>query len=132
MRSAKCEMLAVIPIRNSKFVSAMLYSDLRNFAFRNSHFFMICHSCKSELKFEGPITRAEVCPSCDADVHCCLNCSNYDPSAHNRCREPQAEWVSDREKGNFCDLFLPNKAANAGIIKPADDIRRSFESLFKK
>ena len=93
---------------------------------------MICHSCKSEMKFEGPITRAEVCPACDADVHCCLNCLNYDPSAHNRCREPQAEWVSDREKGNFCDYFLPNKATVAGTVKPADDVRRNFESLFKK
>ena len=112
----------------------MLYCESRNFAFRISHFefLMICHSCKSEMKFEGPISRAEVCPSCDADVHCCLNCLNYDPSAHNKCREPQAEWVPDREKGNFCDLFLPNKSLAGGTAKPSDDVRRSFDSLFKK
>jgi hypothetical protein len=57
---------------------------------------------------------------------------NYDPSAHNRCREPHSEWVSDREKGNYCDLFLPNKSLAGGTSKPADDIRRSFDSLFKK
>ena len=127
MRKAKCEMRK--RMRNAKWKFrhsslAMLYS---HFAF-----LMICHSCKSELKFEGPISRAEVCPSCDADVHCCLNCLNYDPSAHNRCREPHSEWVSDREKGNYCDLFLPNKSLAGGTSKPADDIRRSFDSLFKK
>ena len=109
----------------------MLYSFF-SFAFCFFRFPMICDSCKSEMKFEGPISRTEVCPKCDADVHCCLNCLNYDPSAHNRCREPQSEWISDREKGNFCDFFLPNKAAGVGVAKPVGDIRQTFESLFKK
>ena len=136
MRNAECEM------RNAECEFGVLrffsmpgprcYTS--HFELRISQFaiLMICHSCKSEIKFEGPISRTEVCPSCDADVHCCLNCLNYDPSAHNRCREPQAELVSDREKGNFCDFFLPNKAAVSGTAKPADEGRRSFESLFKK
>jgi hypothetical protein len=63
-----------------------------------------------------------------------LNCGNYDPSAHNRCREPQAEWVPDREKANFCDLFMPNKLMPGGN-KPGSakgDPRTTFDSLFKK
>jgi hypothetical protein len=93
---------------------------------------MICHVCKNELKLIGVPTRSDVCPHCDADVHSCLNCHNYDPSAHNRCREPQAEWVSDREKANFCDLFIPNRIAAGVVVNRDDEARRSFENLFKK
>jgi hypothetical protein len=51
----------------------------------------------------------------------------------NRCREPQAEWVSDREKANFCDFFTPNKSVSAaGSNKPAASPRDAFDSLFKK
>jgi hypothetical protein len=93
---------------------------------------MICYSCHGELTFPGTISRTAECPTCDADVHCCLNCHNYDPSAHNRCREPQSDWVSDREKANFCDFFIANQLSSSGITRPGEDARRSFENLFKK
>ncbi|MEK6300901.1 MAG: hypothetical protein AABO41_09285 [Acidobacteriota bacterium] len=94
---------------------------------------MICHHCKNEVKLEAPVARADECPHCAADLHCCLNCLHYDPSMSNRCREPQAEWVSDREKANFCDFFTPNKSASAGgLNKPATSTRDAFDSLFKK
>jgi len=94
---------------------------------------MICHHCKTEIKIEGYISRTDTCQKCGEDVHCCLNCLNYDPSAHNKCREPLAEWVPDREKANFCDLFAPNKqAATAQVDKPSADPRSAFDNLFKK
>lgn len=94
---------------------------------------MICHNCKTEIKIEGYISRTDSCEKCGEDVHSCLNCLNYDPAAHNKCREPQAEWVSEREKANFCDLFAPNKQAGGTAPgKPATDSRNAFDSLFKK
>lgn len=94
---------------------------------------MICHACKNEIKIEGLISRTDECGNCGADIHACLNCENYDPSAHNKCREPQAEWVSDREKANFCDLFIPNKRAASGHRTSApDDPRSAFDNLFRK
>ncbi|MFP5263254.1 MAG: hypothetical protein ACLGJB_15235 [Blastocatellia bacterium] len=95
---------------------------------------MICHSCKNEISAEGFISRSDECSHCGADLHCCLNCVNYDPYAHNRCREPQAEWVSNREKANFCDFFVPAKIASAGGPKKAtaDDAKAAFDNLFKK
>jgi hypothetical protein len=94
---------------------------------------MLCHHCKQEIKLEGPVSRADECPHCAADIHCCLNCLHYDPAMSNRCREPQAEWVSDREKANFCDFFIPNKSASAGgPAKPGAASRDAFDSLFKK
>ena len=28
----------------------------------------------------------------------------FDPAVNNQCREPQAEWVVDKERRNFCDF----------------------------
>jgi hypothetical protein len=94
---------------------------------------MRCHYCGTEIKIEGFISRSEECPSCSSDVHCCRNCVNYDTAAHNRCREPQAEWVSDREKANFCDYFTPNKmkAAAGQTGSVVEEARSAFEKLFK-
>jgi hypothetical protein len=93
---------------------------------------MICFSCGTELNLKGKIYRTDVCPKCDADVHCCLNCDNYDISAHNKCLEPQAEWVADREKANFCDFFTGNKKTETPIVKQRDSARLDFDNLFKK
>ena len=94
---------------------------------------MICHHCGTELKVGGYISRSDECPRCSSDVHCCLNCDNYDQHAHNKCREPQAEWVTDREKANFCDFFIPNNLRPTSAFKsPAADARSAFDSLFKK
>ena len=86
------------------------------------------------MRIEDVVSRTDECSACSADVHCCLNCGNYDPSAHNHCREPLAEWVSDREKANFCDLFIPNKLSPGGVTakKSGGDLRKSFDDLFKK
>lgn len=93
---------------------------------------MICHACNNTFQIDGFISRASECPHCSADVHCCLNCDNYDPAAHNRCREPQAEWVSNREKANFCGFFKPNRLKAAGKATDSrGDARRAFDSLFK-
>jgi hypothetical protein len=94
---------------------------------------MICHHCRNEVQTEKFVSRTDECPHCSSDLHCCLNCSNYDPSAHNRCREPQAEWVTDREKANFCDFFTPNRTMQGqGTKPPGGDVRKAFDSLFKK
>ena len=93
---------------------------------------MICHHCRGEIKIEGYISRTDECPSCSSDVHCCLNCTNYDSHAHNKCREPQAEWVTDRERANFCDFFLPNTQKAGTGKSPSADARSAFDSLFKK
>ena len=97
---------------------------------------MICHFCKGEIVIKDRVARTAECPSCNADVHCCLNCANYDTSASNRCREPLAEWVSDRERANFCDYYRPNQMAVPARAKgqsgPLDEARSAFENLFKK
>ena len=96
---------------------------------------MNCHHCGTEIKIERFVGRMDECHKCGSDVHACLNCGNYEPTLSNRCREPNTEWIADREKANFCDFFTPNKAGRAAAAGPGgstDDARRAFDSLFKK
>ena len=94
----------------------------------------ICHACGKDIKIAaGKISRQEICPHCRSDVHCCFNCSLYDEYAQNKCREPAAEWVSDREKNNFCEYFAFKESAGAGRgFREREDTLAKLEALFKK
>ena len=90
-----------------------------------------CAFCQKEVPVLGRVGRCDVCPSCDHDLHCCYQCQFYDAKAHRECREPQAEYVSDKEKANFCDYFVFDPQIQ---VKTADKEaqKAKFESLFKK
>jgi hypothetical protein len=65
----------------------------------------------------------------------CLNCSFFDPGVNNQCREPQAEWQTEKAKANFCEFFDYRQVADlrrAGASPSRDDARAAFDSLFKK
>jgi len=79
------------------------------------------------------IGRRDICPSCGADLHCCLNCKFYDLSMSKQCREPNAELVKEKPKANFCDYFVFADARVAGASDSAgEQARRALGDLFKK
>lgn len=92
---------------------------------------LVCFSCQKTLKFASSIGRREECPHCRADVHVCKNCEHYDPKAYNECREPQADYVKERDRANYCDYFTPRKGG-AGVQDKAAALRAAAEALFKK
>jgi len=92
---------------------------------------MNCFSCGTAIDTGRRVDFRAECPSCATDAHVCLNCAHYDPSAHNMCREPQAEWVTDREKANRCEYFRPSGAPGRPSSR-ASDARAKLDSLFKK
>ncbi len=91
-----------------------------------------CQSCGAAIATEGSIGRRDVCGSCDAELHACVQCRFYDPAASNQCREPQAERVQDKERGNFCEFFQLAKGKGGGQRSAADDAKAKLEALFKK
>jgi hypothetical protein len=93
----------------------------------------ICHSCGKEVRVQGRLGREETCAHCRGDLHCCLNCRLYDEQAQNRCREPAAEWVNDREKNNFCEYFAFKDSPGGGRErKERAEALAKLEALFKK
>jgi hypothetical protein len=92
---------------------------------------MICWKCRKETDIEKPV-RGDQCPLCHADLHVCKACDFYESGAHNDCRESSADFVSDKERGNFCDYFRVNTkiaAGTAGNDKAA--AKDAFNALFK-
>ncbi len=81
----------------------------------------------------GRVLSRDACPNCDYDLHACRNCRFYEPARHNQCAETQAEWVRDKETGNYCDYFSPSPVLGAGqrSLSPADAAKKKFDSLFK-
>ncbi len=90
-----------------------------------------CWSCLQPTEMDHKIGRSEDCPHCAMDMRSCKNCEFYDPHAHNDCREPTAEYVGEKEKGNFCDFFAPSTKGRKAQA-PQDAAKAKLEALFKK
>lgn len=98
---------------------------------------MICHHCGREVQLIGKIARADECPHCQRDLHCCKNCRFFDPGKSKQCRESQADYVREKDRANFCDYFQPNRdvpLTDRGSKRSVqrDDVRQAFDNLFKK
>lgn len=90
-----------------------------------------CWYCGVPSPFRGRAPRTEECPACKRDVHCCKGCHHYDRTLNNECRETQADWVSEKERRNFCDYFLVSERPVAK--KPGkDNLDAKWSKLFKK
>jgi hypothetical protein len=98
----------------------------------------VCHHCSRELPVMTVIERTSSCPYCISDLKCCLNCRFFDPGMNNQCREPQAEWVTEKAKANFCEFFAFTEVSSVGRpgIGGAQSeqarARAAFDSLFKR
>jgi hypothetical protein len=90
-----------------------------------------CYSCGTEIVVIERVGRAETCPKCRRDLHCCKNCEFYDANSYNECREPVAERVVDKEASNFCSFFRMAEERLKEASR-ADDSKRKLEDLFKK
>jgi hypothetical protein len=93
---------------------------------------MQCHSCQTEIPLAAgeSIGFREACDRCRADLHICLNCAHYDPSAYNACRESSAERILDPGRANRCDYFKPSDRA-AGESEDRNEAMSDLEKLFK-
>jgi hypothetical protein len=94
---------------------------------------MTCHRCQGEVTVKDLVGRRDTCPWCEADLHSCLNCTFYDTHYADACREPNAEPVVEKDRGNFCEFFRVRESQqrqHVGTTTP--DARAQLEALFKK
>ncbi len=108
-----------------------------------------CFNCATTLPpdmlFTGP------CPKCGAQLHCCKQCSYFEPSTRFQCLKPVPVRIAVKDQANECTLFQPRvtvarEASStpgngagprpAGLNTPpprnASDARDAFDRLFKK
>ena len=93
---------------------------------------LLCWKCGSLLvELILPMSRREECTTCGADQHVCKMCEYYKPNMANACSEDRAELVSDKERANFCDYFLPSASAfQSGKKMQKQEARRQLAALF--
>jgi hypothetical protein len=111
-----------------------------------------CFNCSTTLP-QG-IDFSGNCPKCNAELHCCKQCTHFEPSTRFQCLKPIPVRIAVKDKANTCNLFSarvtvaregtsngaaaqapgPQSAAQAGPPAPrnADDARSAFDKLFKK
>lgn len=106
-----------------------------------------CFNCTTTLPqdvdFKGN------CPKCGAALHCCKQCSHFEPSTRFQCVKPIPARIPIKDQANECELFSPRvtvardgarpttTARPAGTVaanppRTPQDARAAFDSLFKK
>ena len=119
-----------------------------------------CYSCSTMLPpgtaFSGP------CPKCGVALHCCKQCSHFEPSTRFQCARPIPVRIALKDQANECGLFSPrvtvaregsssnmpggmpggqmaggsSRGPAPGLNTPpprsASDARDAFDKLFKK
>ena len=91
---------------------------------------MKCAFCQNEVVVSERVGRRDVCSHCGRDLHCCCQCHFYDKNVHHECREPQADYVKEKDQANFCDYFRFDPKIQAKVEDAA--AKAKFENLFKK
>jgi hypothetical protein len=110
-----------------------------------------CYSCSTTLPPGAAVTGP--CPKCGAQLHCCKQCSHFEPSTRFQCMKPIPVRIPIKDQANDCPLFSPrltvareatSSPAAARNVRPpahgvntppprnASDARDAFDRLFKK
>lgn len=106
---------------------------------------MRCYNCGTALA-QGVVDFKGTCPKCNVALHCCKQCSNFEPSTRFQCRKPIPVRIAVKDAANECDLFSPRVtvardatassgpaiASNIPAPRTASDARAAFDQLFKK
>jgi hypothetical protein len=112
-----------------------------------------CFSCSATL---GPdIDFRGNCPKCGAALHCCKQCSQFEPSTRFQCLKPIPVRIAVKDSANECELFRPrrtvardvvhgpvvtppsngaasNSSGGVPVPRSASDARAAFDNLFRK
>ncbi len=95
---------------------------------------LVCWRCGASLaELSLPLRRLDACKACNAELHVCKMCMEYDVGYAKHCKEPTAEEERNKESANFCDHFKPK--AGAYVAKDTGELSRAksaLDDLFRK
>jgi hypothetical protein len=103
-----------------------------------------CYSCSTTIAAGNDINA--VCPKCGVRLHCCKQCSHFEPSTRFQCVKPVPIRIAPKDAPNECLLFSPRvtvaRDSVSQVYKAPDpmtsaprtpsDARSAFDRLFKK
>ncbi len=106
-----------------------------------------CYNCTtalpSDVDFQGE------CPKCHVALHCCKQCSYFEPSTRFQCLKPIPVRIAGKDRANECTLFKARVTVARDSAQPAPPVnnnpaaaipeprstteaRAAFDSLFRK
>src|SRR5215470_19731991 len=75
-----------------------------------------CFNCSTTLPpgtdFSG------TCPKCNAQLHCCKQCTHFEPSTRFQCQKPIPVRIPVKDKANECALFAPRVTVARDGVAP--------------
>jgi len=108
-----------------------------------------CFNCSVALPADVDFKQS--CPKCGVALHCCKQCTFFEPSTRFQCTKPIPARIPYKDKVNECELFSPrvtvsrDGAPNQGgapaasgtkipppVVRNPNDARAAFDNLFKK
>ena len=74
------------------------------------------------------------CPKCGFALHCCKQCTHFDPASRFECGQPIPERVAKKDAANKCTFYAMKVMVEkeTSTAMRANDARKAFENLFKK
>ncbi len=93
---------------------------------------LLCYRCGHSLEaLSLPLSRHDQCPACSNYLHVCRMCVHYDTAAPGQCLEDDAEDVTEKERPNFCDWFVPATGGfDTSRRRQEDAARAELDALF--
>jgi hypothetical protein len=103
-----------------------------------------CYNCATALP-PGTDYKAN-CPKCNVALHCCKQCSHFEPSTRFQCLKPIPARIPFKDQMNECEMFsakvtvsrdgaiaqVPQSGPGPNAVKTPHDARTAFDNLFKK
>ena len=108
-----------------------------------------CFNCSTTLA-AGADFNAN-CPKCGTALHCCKQCSYFEPSTRFQCTKPIQIRIATKDQKNECASFTPRLTVARDVAGPTasngksaveqvlatpprtpNDAKSAFERLFKK
>ena len=91
-----------------------------------------CYRCDNAWTGFGAQPRArEVCGSCRAYLHCCLNCHHFD-SQNSNCKLPHTSFVGLRDSLNYCEEYQMLDSRRRAVEDRVSRARSTWEELFRR
>jgi DNA-directed RNA polymerase subunit RPC12/RpoP len=98
-----------------------------------------CARCGSNQDQSAEVALDAVCADCGSDLRTCTNCSYFDSSAPNECRQPITLRIAGKSSRNTCEIFASKTTqefdsdrggSGHGSEGSSDDPKSAFDALF--
>ncbi len=110
---------------------------LRHAVDRDAKAVIRCHSCGQSVQKLEVIAPDTNCPHCNAPLHCCRTCTEFDSGARWQCRATIEQPVESKGKANTCPEYAPrlvldSTGKRSNSSPGGGGAREQFDNLFKR